>query len=890
MRFGDRLRSAFWKQRVEDEVDSEFDFHVEMRTREYVARGMSPVDAREAAIRRFGDINRVNDTCRDIGRLRDRDVRRTEYFSEVTQDVTFAMRQMIKNPGFTAVAVLTLALGIGATTAIFSAVNAVVLKPLPFPNPDRMLAVYEDIREGRGNVSAGNYVDGIEPVQRFESVTAIQYGSFNISDSGQPERVVGARATWAFFQVFAIAPALGRAFTQDEDQPGREQVVVLSHRLWTRRFGSDSAVVGKEIKLNGRPHEVIGVMPAIFDLTAQSEELWVPIAFTPERKAQHDEHYLQVYARLKPGATTAEALAELRTNAERLRKDYPNDNPVLAFAAVTVLEELVGDYPRRLYTLLGAVGFVLLIACGNIANLLLARGAARSTELAIRTSLGAGRGRIVRQLLTESVVLAIVSAGAGLVLAAWGIRALIAMAPQGVPRLEQTAIDGGVLAFAVVLAIACALIFGLAPAFRAARSDVQTTLKEGGRGGSLGGVRDRLRSALIAAELALALLLLVGAGLLIRSSLALDRVNSGFDPSGVMSARLALPAAEFPDHDRIAIAFNDLVERVKAIPGTERAALTSQIPMGPGGNSNGLIKEGDAFDQRNAIQSRLRIVSPGYFDTMRIPIIRGRDISDADRRGSLKVMVVSQSLANAAFPGQDPIGKRIACCEPAPGGGPDYKTIVGVVGDVRWRGPGVAPSPEFYLPMAQVPRAAWDWNQQTMYIVLRTKLNSEVMSNPLRLAAADVAPGVPLFGLMTMDQRVMNSLATAKFNTLLLTLLSAIGVVLAAVGIYGVIAYFVTRRTQEIGVRMALGATRGDVVRLVMGQAARPVVLGIVVGVIASAFLTEVLTSQLFDITPGDPATFAIVAIALACIALLASLVPARRAASVNPTRALHMN
>ena len=892
MRFGERLRSAFWKQRVEDEVDSEFDFHVEMRTREYVARGMSAADAREAAIRRFGDINRVNDTCRDIGRLRDRDVRRTEYFSEVTQDVTFAVRQMIKNPAFTTVAVLTLALGIGATTAIFSAVNAVVLKPLPFPDPDRMLAVYEDTRGfGRGNISAGNYVDGIEPVQRFESVTAIQYGSFNISDSGQPERVVGARATWGFFQVFAIPPAMGRVFTRDEDQPGREQVVVLSHRLWTRRFGSDRAVVGKEIKLNGRPHEVVGVMPAVFDLTAQSEELWVPIAFTPERKAEHDEHYLQVYARLKPGATTAEVLAELRTNAEHLRKTYPNDNPELAFSAVTALEELVGDYPRRLYTLLGAVGFVLLIACGNIANLLLARGAARSTELAIRTSLGAGRGRIVRQLLTESVVLALVSAVAGLTLAAWGIRALIAVAPEGVPRLEQTTIDGGVLAFAVVLAMACALVFGLAPALRAARSDVQTMLKEGGRGGSLGGVRDRLRSALIAAELALALLLLVGAGLLIRSSLALDRVNSGFDPTGVMSARLALPAAEFPDHDRIALAFNDLVERVKAVPGTERAALTTQIPMGPGGNSNGLIKEGDAFDQRNAIQSRLRIVSPGYFDTMRIPIIRGRDINDADRRGALKVMVVSQSLANAAFPGQDPIGKRIACCEPAADGkSPDYKTIVGVVGDVRWRGPGVAPSPEFYLPMAQVPPASWDWIQRTMYIVVRTKLTPEAMSNPLRLVAADVAPGVPLFGLMTMEQRVMNSLATAKFNTLLLTLLSAIGVVLAAVGIYGVIAYFVTRRTQEIGLRMALGATRGDVVRLVMRQAARPVVLGILAGVIASAFLTRVLTSQLFDVTPGDPATFAIVAIALACVALLATLVPARRAATVDPTRALHMN
>ncbi len=594
---------------------------------------------------------------------------------------------------------------------------------------------------------------------------------------------------------------------------------------------------------------------------------------------------------MKPTARSAEALAELRTNAERLRKAFPHDNPDLGFAVATTLEELVGDYPRRLYTLLGAVGFVLLIACGNIANLLLARGAARSTELAIRTSLGAGRGRIVRQLLTESVVLALVSAAAGLALAHWGIQALIAAAPEGVPRLEQTTIDAGVLTFAVVLALGCAVVFGLAPAVRAARADVQTMLKEGGRGGSLGGVRDRLRTALIAAELALALLLLVGAGLLIRSSLELQRVNSGFDPAGVMSARMALPATDYADHDRIALAFNQLAERVGAIPGTERAALTTQIPMGPGGNGNGLIPEGVPFDLRNAIQSRLRMVSPGYFDTMRIPILKGRDLTDADRQGALKVMVVSQSLAEAAFPGQDPIGKRIACCEPAADGkSPDYKTIVGLVGDVRSRGPGVAPTPEFYLPLAQAPRGSWEWVQRTMYVVVRTPLTPEAMSNPMRMAAAEVAPGVPLFGLMTMEQRVVNSLATAKFNTLLLTLLSAIGLVLAAVGIYGVIAYFVTRRTQEIGVRMALGATRGDVVRLVIGQAARPVVLGIVAGMVASAFLTRVLASQLFGVTPGDPVTFAIVAIALAIVALLASLLPAARAATVDPTRALHTN
>jgi predicted permease len=891
MRFGTRLRSALWRDRIEDEVDSELDFHVEMRARELIARGMSPTDAREAAIRRFGDINRVNLTCRRIGRLRDRDMHRSEYLSEVWQDVIFAFRQMIKNPGFTAVSVVTLALGIGATTAIFSAVQAVVLKPLPFRAPDSILAVYSEWRGGRGSVSAGNFVDGVEPIQDFEAVTAIQYSSFNLSDTGQPERIIGARATWGFFGVFDMPPARGRVFTRDEDRPGREQVVVLSNRLWTRRFGADPSVVGKELKLNGRPYEVIGIMPAAFDFTAQSEELWVPIAFTPERRAEHDENYLQVYGRLKPDARSAETLAELQANAERLRKAFPRENAELSFAVVTALDELVGDYPRRLFTLLGAVGFVLLIACGNIANLLLARSAARSAELAVRTALGAGRGRLVRQLLTESVVLALVSAAAGVALAYWGIQALIAAAPQGVPRLEQTSIDMSVLVFAVATAVGCALLFGLAPAVHAARVDVQTMLKEGGRSTGMGGVRDRLRTGLIAAELAIALLLLVGAGLLIRSSLALQRVDSGFDPSGVMSARLSLPAAEYTDHERIVQTFTGLADNVRRIPGSERTALTSQIPMGPGGNDNGLIPDGVPFDLRNAIGSRLRIVTPGYFDTMRIPMIGGRDVSDTDRRGGLKVMVINESLAKAAFPGQDPIGRRIACCEGSTDGkSPDYKTVVGVVGDVRWRNPGVVPSPEFYLPMAQVPPAAWEWIQRTMYVVVRTPLTPEAMTNPLRTAAAEVAPGVPVFSLMTMDQRLRDSLGTARFNTLLLSLLGVIGLVLAAVGIYGVIAYFVTQRTQEIGVRMALGASRGDVVRLVIGQAARPVVLGIAVGVIASAFLTQVLASQLFGVSAGDPVTFAAVSATLAIVALLASLVPATRAAGVDPTRALHTN
>jgi predicted permease len=876
---------------VEDEVDAELEFHVEMRAREYQARGMAPDEAREAAIRRFGNINRINATCRALGRQRDKDMRRTEYLSELRQDVTFACRQLVQSPGFTLIAVLTLALGIGATAAIFSAVNAVVLRPLPFTHPDRILSVYEEWRGQLGNVSAGNFVDGIEPLRSFSAVTAVQYSSFNLDDDGQAERIVGARATWGFFDVFTMPVERGRVFTKDEDQPGSEQVVVLSHRLWTRRFAGDPGIVGRVLRLNGRPYEVIGIMPAGFDYTTTSEELWVPIAFTPERRAQHDEHYLQVYGRLATGASREQAASELQEAARQLRTAFPRDNPELAFTLMSAFEELVGDYPRRLFTLLGAVGFVLLIACGNIANLLLARGAARAGELAIRAALGAGRGRIVRQLLTESLVLALVSAAAGLALAAWGVRALLAAAPQGVPRLEQTSLDPSVLGFTAILAIVCAVLFGVAPAVRAARTDVQTVLKEGGRGTAMGGVRDRLRTVLIVAELALALLLLVGAGLLIRSGLALQRVDTGFDPSGVLSARLSLPSAEYAGPTRITQTFELLATRVATLPGVTHAGLTSQVPMGAGGNGNGLIPEGAQFDLSRAISSRLRMVTPGYLEAMRIPIRKGRSLQDSDRRGGLKVMVISEALAQAAFPGQDPIGRRIACCESGPDGkSPDYKVVVGVAADVRSRGPGEAPSPEFYLPIQQVPPEGWEWIQRTMYVVTRSEAMPDAMTNPLRAALQDVAPGVPLFDVRTMEQRLGDSLATARFNTLLLSLLGAIGLVLAAVGIYGVIAYFVSRRGQEIGVRMALGATRRDVVTLVVRQAAWPIGAGLVIGLAVSVFATRVLAGQLFGVSAGDPATLATVAAAIAAVAFGAALVPASRAASVDPTRALNGN
>jgi len=690
-----------------------------------------------------------------------------------------------------------------------------------------------------------------------------------------------------YFDVLGMRPMAGRTFAPEEDQPGRDLVVILSHKLWVRRFGA-RPIVGTSIRMNGRDHLVAGIMPAAFDLASNDEELWAPIAFTPERKAMHDEHYLTVYGRLKRGVSREQALQQLEVVAARLRRELPRDAAQLRYSMDSFREQYVGSYRGRLFVLLGAVAVVLLIACGNVANLLLARGAARGREIAVRTALGAGRLRIVRQLLTESVVLAIGAAGAGLLLAHWFITGVVAASPPGVPRLDQARIDPVALAFAVAIALASSVVCGLAPALRLARSDVQTGLREGGRGSTRGGFRDRLRAGLIVAEVALSLLLLVGAGLLIRSALALQRVDPGFDPRGVLSARVALPQTSYGDPVHARETFRRLADDVASLPGVTHAAVTSYAAMGPGGGSNGLLPE-DAgeFDMSKLIQSQLRMVTPDFFATLRIRIVKGRGFDAGDRRGGQKVMIVSEALAARAFGGQNPIGRRMGCCESGPDGKQDYKVIVGVAADVRSRGPATAPRPEFYLPLAQAPDAAWDWIGRTMYIVARTEGNPQTLTPAVRGALQRIDPDLPLFDVRQMDERLAAALATARFNTLLLSLLGAIGLLLAASGIYGVIAYFVSQRTQEIGVRIALGATAAGVVRLVLGEALQPVALGAALGVVSAIAATRVLASQLFGVSPTDPLTIAAVVAMLVGVALVASVIPARRAASIDPTRAL---
>ena len=883
MRIPPRFHRWPWKEPIDVEIEEELAFHRDMRARDLIARGLPPDEARRRTASPRATRGALHGTLRAAARDRDRHMTRMQLFGELGQDAAFAGRQLLKSPGFALLAVLTLALGIGGTTSIFSALYAVVLKPLPLAEPDRLFAVGETYEGQLGPMSAGVYVDAEAGTQAFEGLAAAQSFSFNLSDGGAPERVIGGRVTANFFDVMGAKPAVGRVFSREEDSPGNDRVVILSHRLWQRRFGG-AAVLGRDIRMNGAPYTVVGIMPQSFDLTSDSEDLWTPVAFTPERRAMHDEHYLSVFGRLRPGATRERAMAELGAVAERLRHDYAKVVPGLQFTMQPYLENFVGDYRGRLLILMAAVSVVLLMACGNVANLLLARGSARAREVAIRAAIGAGRGRIVRQLLTESAVMGLVAAAIGVAFAYVAVRAVVVWSPPGIPRLDQAQVDGVTLAFTVAVALASSVLAALMPAMRLVRRDVQTGLHEGRRGSTGGSFRDRLRAGLMAGEVALSLVLLVGAGLLIRSAIAMQRVHPGFDPGGVFAARFSLPEQTYADPQRELVSLQQIAEATRQIPGVTTGAVTSYAAMGSGGGTNGLVPEG--WETNHRIDSVLRLITPGFFETMRIPIVKGRRFDENDRAASQRVMIISETLARRAFPGQDPIGKRINCCESGPDGSIVWKRVVGVAGDVRSRGPAAEPQPEFYLPFAQAPAASWHW-YRTYYIVARAQGDPELLTQPLRQMMQRIDPDVPLFDVRTMNQRLSASIATARFNTLLLSALGVMGLILAATGIYGVVAYLVTQRTPEIGVRMALGATTGDVVRLILAQALRPVAAGAAVGLAGSLAASNLLASQLFAVSRTDPLTISLVAATLVLVAVVASAVPARRAAAVDPTRAL---
>jgi putative ABC transport system permease protein len=797
------------------------------------------------------------------------------------QDLRYGFRMLVKSPGFTLTAVLALALGIGVNSAIFSVINAILLRPLPYANQEQ-LVVLTQINQKKGldqvPVSPPDLADWKSQSHAFSNMAAYRSGSsasFNLTSGAEPERIQGAFVSADLLPLLGVQPFKGRNFTADEEKSGGNPVVIISHGLWQRRFGSDPDLVGRSLTMNGVSYSVIGIMPPSFQFPVQPDkvELWVPLSLPNQMAESRMAHMLRVVARLKPGVTEEQARSEMNTIAQRLQQQYPESNTDMGIAVIPLLEQIVGNIRTALYILLGAVGFVLLIACANVANLLLARATARQKEIAIRTALGASRLRLIRQLLTESVLLALLGGALGLLLAMWGLDLLVAVSPNNIPRLKDVGLDGWVLGFTLLVSLLTGIIFGLTPALQASRTDLTESLKEGGKS-SAGLHRSRMRNALVVSEVALALLLLIGAGLMMRSFMRLRQVNPGFNPEQTLTMRIALPDAKYKEDYQVHSFYQQVLQRVASLPGVQSADVVTSVPLS--GQQTRLAFEiiGRPAAPGELLDADYRAVSAGYFRTMSIPLIKGRFFTDRDTQESPGVLIINEAMARRYWPNEDPLGKHLNV-------GPAPHEIVGVVGDVKQMGLDAGTDAEMYEPYLQAP-----WNALTL--VVRTN-NAE----PKNLAAAvthevhAVDKDQPVSNIKPMDEIVSESVAQPRLYMLLLNVFAGVALLLAAVGLFGVIAYSVTQRTHEIGIRMALGAQQSDVLKLVVGQGMLLALLGVGIGLLAAFLTTRILQTFLYGISSVDPLTFIIGAVVLSTVAFLASLIPARRAIKVNPMIAL---
>jgi putative ABC transport system permease protein len=799
------------------------------------------------------------------------------------QDLRYAVRVLLKNRGFTAVAVLALALGIGANTAIFSVVNSVLLRPLPYREPHRLIALWENYQQRGGPerewFSPADFKDFREQAQSLEHVVALLGWGPTLTGQGEPEDLQGAAVAYDTFSMLGVDPAIGRSFTADEDRTGAERVVVLSHGLWQRRFGSDAAIIGKSLILGGESYTAIGVMPRGFTFPIlPNTEIWRPLTPAMVALAGCDRGclVLRVMARLKSGVTLDAARAESSAIAARMAEQYPETNKGVGSTVVPLHEQLVGDVRPAMLVLLGAVALVLLIACANVANLLLARAAARQKEVAIRAALGASRGRLIRQHLTESLVLALVGGAFGLLLAFWMVDLLVSFAPKGTPRLEEIAIDRGVLAFTFGTAILTGLIFGMAPALLSSRANLAGSLKEGGRDTSAGSRGNRVRSGLVVSEIALALMLLVGAGLLIKSFANLQRVDPGFDPENVLRIDVGLPRTRYPDRNQAAVFFKQLVDRVALLPGVQSAGAVSSLPLSGGGTDSGFAIEGrpQPAPDRQPVAWYAK-VTPDYFRTMGIRLMRGRVFTEADNLDASRVVVISETMARRYFPDEDPLGKRLLFDD-----GKDRREIVGIVADVRHFGLNLDARPTMYFSQSQSPNRG-------MSLVVRASGDPMSLAPAIRSEVWALDRDLAVSSVMPMNELIRTSLAEPRFVLLLLGLFAAVAMALSAIGVYGVMSYSVTQQSHEIGVRMALGAQVRDVLKLVVSRGIALVGGGVALGLVAAFALTRVMESLLFGVSATDFTTFAATSLILAAVALAACFVPARRATKVDPMVAL---
>ena len=811
------------------------------------------------------------------------------------KDIRYAFRGLVTHPGFTLVAVITLALGIGANSAIFTVVNAVLLRPLSFAAPEQLVFIWQTHpfgkRIGVDQLPSSNadFLDWEEQSNLFEGMSMVDSWGGNLTGGDSPEHVDGAKVSVNLFSLLRARPLLGGEFTAAQAQPGNNQVVILSHKLWQRRFGGDPNVVGQQLQIDGAPYTVQAVMGPDFVFPKDvglpnyfpfaKAEMWLPIALTERQRANRGSHHLAVIARLKPGATLAQAQSQMAGIARNIEQQNPEQSKDWGTSVNLVHEQVVGASRKVILILLGAVGFVLLIACANVANLLLARSASRQKEIAIRTALGAGRARIVRQLLTESILLSLIGGTLGVVLASWGVKLLLAFSSDRLPRVAEINIDNRVLWFTFAVSLVTGVLFGLVPALQISKTDINESLKESGRNAMGGRRRQRARNLLVVSEVALSLVLLVGAGLLARSFVRLQNVSVGFVPDQLLTINLALPREKYKDDAQKAQFFRQVVERAGGLPGVEAAAAVSQLPLSGQEELDGFNIEGRTETEGAQIQTAdFRVITPDYFRAMQIPLLKGRFFNNQDRANTPYSIIIDESFARRFFPGEDPLGKRID--EDGSRSDHEFATIIGVVGGVKHTDVKAEARPTMYVAADQSP---WE----SMTLVIRSSGDPSALTSALRQEVLAVDSDQPISEVATMEQLLSKAVAPQRFNMLLVGLFAALALALAAIGIYGVIAYSVTQRAQEMGLRLALGASRRDILRLVVGQAMWTSLLGVGLGIIGALGVTRVMASLLFEVSATDPLVFAGLSALLIVVALVASYIPARRATKVDPLVAL---
>jgi predicted permease len=883
-------------KRMLEDLDQDIREHIERETQDNIERGMSPDEARYAALRKFGNVTRAKEEAREVWSFR--------WLEQLLQDMRFGLRMLRRSPGFAAAAVLTLALGIGANTAIFSVVNAVLLRPLAYTDSPSLVNIWGKFEKDgipQNWISEPEYWDLLDHNESFAQVAAYALGGrANLTRADAPPVQVSEASTTAdVLPMLGIVPAVGRSFSVEEDQPGHSHYVLLSYALWESQFGGDPNILAKTIQLDGEGYSIVGVLPKQFSLGGK-QDLWVPLGLDKAKPQNRGSHYLHVIARLKPGVNPVQASAALVTLAGDLRREYPGsygpESKNFDMFMVPVKEQLVGRLRPALLVLLGAVAFVLLIACANVANLLLARASAREKELAIRAAMGAGRTRLVRQLLTESLLLGLAGGLLGLVIAYWGVNALRGLVPPNTPRMDEVQLDSAVLAFTFGVSLLTGLFFGLVPSWHIVRNDPREGLSEAGRGTSASGKTLHLRCWLVVSELALAVLLLVGAGLLIRSFNRLLDVSPGFQTQHLLTMELSLPEKTYPDGAPVQKFFTELLASVKTVPGIQSAGAVSQLPLSDSYTSGSVFFEDTSIPDIPRLPNLgnlpymeidQRAATSEYFQAMQIPLVRGRLLNEADDASALLVAVVDTNFAHRFWPQGDAIGRRVAI-DTIPNSNPQmprWRTIVGVVGHVKHYALDVEGREQIYFPHRQPLYGVFA--PRDMTLAVRTSQDPSSVTNAIRERIFAIDKGLPPYNIATMDQLVSTSVAQPRLNLSLLVAFALLALVLAAVGVYGVMAYAVTQRTHEFGIRTALGASQRDVLKQVFLEGGRLAALGLALGLIAALVLTRLMASLLFGVSPSDPITLGLVALILALVALAACYIPARRAARVDPVIAL---